>query len=159
MAGVKISSATDQGVLEWWAEPASSGQQFGPSPPSSPAALTGGTGPGILTLTAGENISAYLAVVCIGGQAFKADAATIGHAGRVIGIATSSALVGDPITVQVIGLTVNAGYTFTPGEPVFLGIDGALTHTPGVGVFEQQMGVALAMTQLCVDLAEVIVYA
>lgn len=102
-----------------------------------------------ITLTAGENISAFQAVAVHGdGLAYKASAGTAADAVRFVGIAITSALTGSNVQVQQVGVIDNNGFLFTPGEMVFLGLAGALVQTPGVGVFELPLGVALSASEL-----------
>lgn len=113
----------------------------------------------LFSLTAGEDISSYHAVVCVGGLAYNADASTLSHAGKVVGVAVTSALNGNPITIQTNGEADNAGFGFTAGSRVFLGNAGALVQSPTGTAFEQQIGMALSDSRLLISMDEVIIYA
>lgn len=95
-----------------------------------------------LLFTAGENIPAFQAVsVHDDGFAYLADADTSADCGRVVGVAMGSVMTGDIVRVQEEGILVNSGYMFATGAPIFLGLSGALTDSPSLGVFGQQIGV------------------
>jgi hypothetical protein len=102
-----------------------------------------------ISLMAGENINAFQAVaVHADGLAYKADASNAADAGRVVGIAITSATTGNSLEVQQLGEIDNAGFLFTPGAWVYLGTGGALVQTPNAGAFELPLGVALSASRL-----------
>jgi len=103
----------------------------------------------IITMVAGENINAYQAVaVHADGFAYKADAANTADADRVVGIAITSATLGNSLEVQQVGEIDNNGFLFVPGAWVYLGTGGALVQTPNAGAFELPLGVALSASKL-----------
>jgi len=115
---------------------------------------------GIVTLTAGQNIGAYQAVAVRGdGLAYIADAGTLADADRFVGIAVTSALMGSTLQVQQSGTIDNVGFLFTPGTTIYLGLAGALTASPGLGLFELSLGVATSASQLEMQIGLVIVFA
>jgi len=115
---------------------------------------------GIVTLTAGQNIGAYQAVaVHADGLAYIADAGTLADADRFVGIAVTSALTGNTLQVQQSGTIDNVGFLFTPGTTIYLGLAGALTASPGLGLFELSLGVATSASQLEMQIGLVIVFA
>jgi hypothetical protein len=113
-----------------------------------------------VTLTAGQNVNAYQVVaVHSDGLAYIASAATLADADRIVGVAITSALTGNPIDVQQVGTINNLGFSFTPGATVYLGLTGALVQTPNAGVFELPMGVATSASQLEVQMGLPIIFA
>jgi hypothetical protein len=107
--------------------------------------------PETVTLTAGQNINAFSAVaVHADGLAYIASADNADDAGRVVGVAVSSALVGDPVQIQGEGTIDNNGFLFIAGKNVFLGINGALVQTipSGTGIVLQPLGLALSASRL-----------
>jgi hypothetical protein len=114
----------------------------------------GGTvGPNLqVALVAGMNINAFQAIsIHSDGKAYLADAGTAGDAGKVIGVAITSALAGNAITVCLDGEIDNLGFLFNPGDEIFLGLSGALVNTPGNGVFEQPLGIAASSSRLMLE--------
>jgi len=127
---------------------------------NTPLVLLGSSSVGVVTLLAGQNINAYQAVAVHGdGQAYVADAGTVADADRFVGVAVTSAGSGNYVQVQQVGLVVNNGFLFTPGETVFLGLAGALVQTPGAGAFELPLGVALSASELTVQIGLAIIFA
>lgn len=80
------------------------------------------------------------------GELIYADASVPGHADQILGIALNSAAPNAQVTYTESGDVENMGWSWTPGEPLFLGIAGALTHNPNVGVFQAQVGYAKTPT-------------
>lgn len=112
-----------------------------------------------LTLTAGENISSSHAVVCHDGLAYNADASDADDAGYVVGLAVTSALAGNQVSIQSSGEIDNAGWAFTPGTPIFLDSGGGLAERATGTAFDQQIGVALSATRLFINLGDPILSA
>jgi hypothetical protein len=117
----------------------------GPAGPPGPAAVH--TVPGIAVgALSGERMVKAVA----GGFAY-ASADQIGDLGHVTGLTTGAAADGASVDVQVSG-EIDAGYwTWTPG-PVFLGLNGQLTQSPGSAAFIQQVGMALSATRLLIEI-------
>lgn len=88
------------------------------------------------------------------GTVIHADALSVAHAERVVGVSSNAAAEGDPVTIIERGRMADASFAFTPGLPVFLGLDGALTQTPPAAPgFILQIGAATAPDVLQVRLA------
>jgi len=103
-------------------------------------------------LTAAGTVSAYH-VVTSGGV--LATIATAGHAGHISGIALNDAESGSDLTIAVDGQTVKSdAWTWTPGQALWVGTDGALATAPGTGAFQQLVGVALSATSVLVLIGE-----
>lgn len=118
-----------------------------------------GGGQIIVTLTCGENINAFQAmVVHSDGLAYKADDATAADANRIVGVAITSATTGNPVNAQQT-VVVNVGFLFTAGATVYLGSAGALVQTHSTGLFELPLGVALSASQLEIQIGTPIFYA
>ena len=115
--------------------------------------------PGEIRAPAGAALNAYQAATTTSGEAAHADAATLGHANRVAGVLLNSPAVGDTARIRHEGLIDHVGWSFTPDEPVFLGLDGALVQSLGAGQFQQRVGYAVSATRLYVDIGEAVVYA
>lgn len=80
---------------------------------------------------AGAPVSGHRVLVQLDdGTVIHADAATPDHVQRVVGVSTNAAIVGDPVAIVGDGPVSDNSLSFTPGLPVFLGLNGAMTQTP-----------------------------
>lgn len=132
---------------------------LGPNGKFDPSVIPA-SGNGFFTLVAGQNIVAYQVVAVHGdGQAYVADVGNVSDASRVVGIAVTSAPMGQPVQIQQIGPVSNLGWSFTPGTMVFVGFAGTLVQTPSIGTFELPMGVATSVTQVEAQIGLSIVFA
>lgn len=132
--------------------------QQGPTGPPGVAGPPGLPGPPGLS---GTSVSAYIAAVALSGhiavvldaagQALPADAAAPPHY-AVAGITTQAAAQGTPVEVINKGVLEHLGWTFTPDQPVFLGLAGAITQTlPPAAVFAKVLGIAVSPTRVSLD--------
>lgn len=128
----------------------------GPSGPPGPPGPPGGAG---AAYTAAAVVSGHQAVALdSAGQAFYASAGTLSHALRVAGVSLNAAAIGEEVTVLAAGLVDHGGWTWTPDQPVYLGLNGALVQSVPVGaVFALVVGKALSATRLLVALQPPIV--
>ena len=134
------------------------GRGQGVAGPQGPPGAAGGAA---AEYTASAALSGH-AVIAINsaGQAFYASSDQLSHALRVAGVSIGAAVLGDPISVVSAGLIVHGGWSWTPGSPVFVGLNGALTQSLPVGaVFSRVIGQAVSATGLLVDLQPPIVIA
>lgn len=127
--------------------------------PSSPITLTTLSTPGpqgppgaagsaeASTFVAGENISGHALIKVVGGLAYQCDAATLGDAGKAIGIATGAVSVGGTVSVQQGGQMTEPSWAWTEG-PVYVGSNGFLTQTVSGLTYLQQIGIALSATSV-----------
>ena len=127
----------------------------GPQGPAGPAGDAGAE------YTAAAPLSGHSVIALdSAGQAIYASADQLSHALRLAGVSAGAAVLGDPILVVSAGLMVHGGWSWTPGSPVFVGLNGALTQTLPVGaVFSRVIGQAVSTTGLLVDLQPPIVIA
>ena len=80
------------------------------------------------------------------GEYDHADKDTEGHM-PAVGVALEAA--GDDRKILIYGVYVDASLSLTRGEELYVGDDGAVTHTvPGSGDFLQRVGVALTTTSV-----------
>jgi Protein of unknown function (DUF3168)/Uncharacterized conserved protein (DUF2190) len=107
---------------------------------------------GTFIFTAGETMSSGRAVVIEGSEAFYFQPANAAHAGRVIGVTTTSASAGNDVTIQIMGIITDAAYTFNPDLPVYARTDGELFNTPGASGISQYMGVATGTDTLMINI-------
>lgn len=96
------------------------GTQGIPGPP--------GTG-GYSEIEAGESISIYQVIVSgVDGRGYIADPTDLDDIGSVLGVAISSATIGN--TVQYVSTGTITGGSWTVGAKYFLGLNGSLSVTP-----------------------------
>ena len=117
-----------------------------PGPPGPPSPFSG------VTMIASTSISIHTAVMPDGtGGVVYADQQDVLTVGRLMGIASSSASVGEDVIVIVTGEVDEPTWTWSPGE-VYLSTDGTLTQTPPTTGYLQVIGVALTPTRLTVGI-------
>jgi hypothetical protein len=112
-----------------------------------------GTAGQTITGTAAVSVSGYMAVSASSAGLSPADSTNAALAGSVIGVATNGANAGATVTVQAQGPVSFNGWSWIPGEPVFVGAAGVLTQSPPSVGFSQVIGVAETATTLIVDLS------
>lgn len=121
--------------------------EMGPAGPEGPAGIS----QAIIVKNADENISAYRAVVSNGADGvLRAQNTDFAHRNGIIGISTNAAIINDSVTVQKFGELTFAGWAWTPGLPIFVGVNGQLTQTPPANpaVFSQIVAQALTATKI-----------
>lgn len=106
----------------------------------------GDTGPRAeeLILVAATAIGGHRAV---GPDGNYADAQT---APEVAGISRGAGSTGQALTIQADGSIAEAGWSWTLGQPVWLGSNGLLTQTPPTEGYCVQVGIALAATRMLI---------
>lgn len=106
---------------------------------------------------AGEALGGHRAVVLdASGHAFYASSSNAAHAGRLAGITTGAAEVGSAVVLVSAGLLVEPSWSWTPGQPVFLGTGGMLTQTQPLEGFVQIIGMPSSPTSLFIHIRELI---
>ncbi|HOW46648.1 MAG TPA: hypothetical protein PLB26_03275 [Rubrivivax sp.] len=130
----------------------------GPQGPQGPPGAPGG---GLLTGIAGEAVSGHAVVAySAAGELVYASADVAAHATLVAGVTTGAAASGAAVTVQRNDVLEHAGWAWTPGAPVFLGLAGALVQTPAPGgVYLKPIGWALTAQRLMLNLQPAIALA
>ncbi len=145
-----VTSSTTETVIEQVQSLTvlSVGEQ-GPVGPQGPQGLPGAATSSYITAGA---ISGHVAVVLDAlGQVIPADPTDPTHY-AVAGVTTQAGAAGSSVEVINRGIFEHAGWTFTAGAPVFLGLAGALTQTlPPSAVFSRTLGIAVAATRVSLD--------
>lgn len=123
-----------------------------------PAGPPGTDAASVLPLIAAVTVGAHLIVRPIGSITVgPASASNLADADAAIGMAVTAANAGGSLSIQVSGLVIEPTWSWEIG-PVYLAVDGALTQAPGiVGGFIQQVGVAVAPTQIVLGLRPAII--
>ncbi|HAT50734.1 MAG: hypothetical protein HQL07_04430 [Nitrospirae bacterium] len=125
----------------WWGEVTQRGATGQP-----------GVNPGVTTMVAGEAL-ASLRVVSVNatGHAVYADAQVDALATSVIGVTLVSVGIGESVSIQTFGVVTDPGWTFTPGSPIFLGINSLLSASPPLTGWMVKMGIALSSTDVAIQ--------
>jgi hypothetical protein len=122
----------------------------GPQGPPGPAGPQGETGPvgGVdqvfIEGLADEAIGGQRATITHSSGRFRTATHTdVNHAGNFAGI-TRAAVPGQGYTVQTVlsGYMEETSWSWTPGKPIFLGLDGVLTQLVPTSGFVQILGTA-----------------
>jgi hypothetical protein len=111
----------------------------------------------IVEVAAGENLSGQKAIAVVGGTALHADHDIAGQRGLVRGITTGAVGNGDIARVQVYGPLREPSWSWTPGLPIYVGNNGALTQLAPLTGWLQQIATADSPTQIFIDLQPVFV--
>lgn len=119
---------------------------------------TDDTPDGIVTYTAGENLSGHRVVVLgAARRAYYADPTNPVHLARAVGVTTGAAVEGDSIAVRHSGVMVESSWSWNADMPIYVGADGNVTQAPltaGDGAaFVQRIGYAPTPTSIVVDLS------
>lgn len=123
------------------------------SGPPGPAGPAGGS---TVTYAAGENLSAGRVVVIDGGEAFYFQPTDPTHAGRAFGVTTSSATMGNNVTIQISGEVSDVAFTFAADSGVYAGTNGQVTETRPASGLSQLVGVSITATKMLIKIQSTI---
>lgn len=116
--------------------------------PRGPQGLPGPDG-NTLPYEAGTSILAYKAVTTdADGRLGYASSSTPEHMDQVLGLSVQAGLEGAQVQVKTFGQITNTGWNWTPGQPLFLGLNGEITANPNTGVFCLAIGYAQTQHQI-----------
>lgn len=102
------------------------------------------------TITAGEALGGLRLVTAAG---LYLTQATLHLA---LGLTLNAAALNASVKVLLSGRYTDAGWTWTPGQPLFLGASAVMTHTPPTTGNTRRFGYALTATTIYFDLSPVI---
>lgn len=86
------------------------------------------------------------------GDLIYADAGTLSHVSKVLGVGKSAAtMAGELVEVQTTGVLTNTGWSFTVGAPLYLGLGGDIVETQ-VGVINVPVGYAVSATEIFIEI-------
>lgn len=106
-------------------------------------------------LVAGINLSALRAVVVNdSGQLIYADAATVSHAYRVVGIVISATTSGNTVQVLQGGKASDSSWSWLRGSPIFVGGNGLLTQTAPSSGFILPIAIVVSPTTIFVKVQD-----
>lgn len=128
----------------------------GPPGPRGPAGQAGGS---TVSKTAGENLGGNrLTRLNASEQAVYASADQITHAGFVFGMTLGAATSGADVDLMRSGELEEVSWNWTPGLPVYLGLNGVPTQTlPPEAVFSLVIGFPITPTKLVISIREPII--
>lgn len=101
-------------------------------PPGTPGAdgPIGPSGGSALPMTAGAILGGgRILTVDANGDAIYADASNPAHIRGVVGLGLNAAILGATVNVQIVGETSDVAWSWTVGQPIFLGLNGLMTQT------------------------------
>lgn len=115
----------------------------------------------ILPVVATSPISGHRVVrISAAGNLAYASSANVGDAANVIGISQNAAVAGGNVNIQSFGPLDEPSWSWTPGLPVFCGVDGVLTQVPPEGpgdAFSLIVGTAMLPTRIYVSVKQPII--
>lgn len=128
----------------------------GPPGPRGPAGPSGGSS---IVATAGSDVGGHrLVYLDAFGAARYADARTPSHAAIVLGMTIGAATAGAALDVVRVGEVEEPSWSWAPGMPVFLGVDGVPTQSlPATAAFSLVVGFAISATRLFVSIREPVI--
>jgi len=100
--------------------------------------------------TAGTTVSGQRVVVRGAAGVLYADSSNPAHAGAVLGVTNGAALAGTEVDVVERGAVDDAGWSWTPYQPLWLNGVGLISGTPPSSGFSCQIGFALTATRIYV---------
>ncbi len=115
-----------------------------------PPGPSGAAGVQTLTLPASHDLSGHRAVVATAAGAAYADPGDPSYQDAVIGITTGAALAGETVSIQAAGEMVEPSWSWTPGQPIFVGASGALTQSPPANGWVQIVALAVTATRILI---------
>lgn len=104
-----------------------------------------------LELVAGQDLNAYHVVR----QGVTYASAENLDAGAVIGVTKTASLAGEIVQVVTSGVVENAGWSWVPGEALYLGLNGQITPAQ-VGAVSLYVGYAMTPTSMFVRIGRAI---
>lgn len=110
------------------------------------------TGASSIIRSAGATVSGHRAVMVDSNGDFVHADNTDPVLAEVIGISINSGLIGEPVEAVFAGEITHLGWSWTPQQHVYLGLNGALTQTPPVAGFFTIVGIATEPTVLQVSI-------
>lgn len=118
----------------------------------------GGSGaPSVITKNAAYSLIAYKVLTTdAAGLAIYADAATLSHVGKVLGLGQNAAAPAGSVNIQDSGLITNTGWAWTVGALLYVGLAGEIVETQ-VGLFSLCIGYALSPTEISLNIQQGII--
>ena len=122
--------------------------------PQGAQGIPGPVGGSALQYPAGAALSGHRMVVLEAGLAIYADKDTPAHAGKVLGMTTGAAALGELATIQTGGELTEPSWAWTLDQPIFVGVTGTLTQTPPATGFVLTVGFPITATKIFLAIGE-----
>lgn len=129
----------------------------GPEGPEGPIGPPGPPGGSVVVYEAGQNLSAGRVVIIESGLAVYFQPADPTHAGRAIGITTTSATTGNDVSVQQLGSVTDASFSTYSNKMVWVGDDGELQEIPPSTGLLQKAGFGIGSNKVEIDFSQQII--
>lgn len=125
-----------------------------------PQGEPGAGGDSVAIVRVAQNaIGGHRIVRAVVGEVDIATAMDAAHGDDLLGITTHAAVQGAPVQVLTSGAITEPSWSWTPGEPLFLGENGLMTHTPPADpAFEVTVGFAETPTTVFLSIGTPIYY-
>ena len=115
--------------------------------------VSSGSG-GVLSVVAGEDIGGHRAVyVGANNQAFVCSSSDLSTR-NCIGITLSAVTTGNPVRVAYVGTVTEQSWSWTSGDPLYVGPTGLLTQTPPSAGYSLLFGFALTPQKITITLED-----
>lgn len=95
---------------------------------------------------AANTLGGHRIVRVVAGEVDYASADDLEHMDDVLGLTLAAAAQGASVQVLREGSITEPSWSWSPGEPLFLGINGLITQTPGANAFDLPVGYAETAT-------------
>lgn len=130
---------------------AESGDEEAP-PVDTTNAITG-------TLTSGYTASKYDLVYVVDGKLTLCRSNNVASANSCVGMALANASTGDSLEYIITGIVQDPSFSFTPGQPVYVGLDGKLTQADlsQTAAYVQKVGMALTAVAVQIRLETAVI--
>lgn len=111
-----------------------------------------------LSIDAAQDILAYkIITVNTSGDAVYASSDNLDHVNRILGIAKGSVQTGHKVHIRNKGLLSNSGWSWTPNQILYLGLNGDITANPNIGLFSNSIGFAVTNNIILVNISRSII--
>lgn len=117
----------------------------GPQGPIGPA------GGSAVSYVAGENLSSGRAVIIHSDLAYYFQPNNAAHHGRMAGITKTSAVNGQTVVIQHLGVLTDAAFTFSPNIPLWVSSNGEITDSYPASTVIQKAGMSLNNDKILID--------
>jgi hypothetical protein len=114
--------------------------------------VQGDTGSDDLQLVAGMNLGGERVVIDTPTGAIYADSSNLAHANCVVGVTLNSALHNDIVNVRSENELEEPSWSWTPGAPIYLGLNGLMTQVQPSTGFNLQLGYAVTATRIYISI-------